>query len=79
MIFWPALLAGLVLLAVGILLIRKRSEVAEANAKLQRSTFGRGGESTAQRSTPGQMRLVGIFALILGSALVIASFLNLNW
>jgi hypothetical protein len=78
-IFWPALLGGVLSLAIGIGILVKRSGIARANADAQRAGFGKYGEQTARNSTPGRVASVGVVAVLMGLALIVASFLNLNW
>ncbi|MFC9336421.1 hypothetical protein [Arthrobacter sp. NPDC057009] len=78
-IFWPAFLGGLLSLAIGIVIFFKRSGIAKTNADAQRAGFGKYGEQTARNSTPSRVASVGVVAILMGLALVVASFLNLKW
>lgn len=80
-IFWPALLAGLGSLAGGVLLVRHRDRVARANAQLQQETFGDGpaARRNRRRSTGRTMGRVGGMWMAMGLALVVLSFLGLDW
>lgn len=80
-VFWPALIGGALLIPGGIALIRHREEVARFNADLQRQTFGDGAaaEQVQRASTPRNVAIPGVFALVMGAALVVASFLGLDW
>lgn len=80
-VFSSALIGGALLIPGGIALIRHREKVARFNADLQRQTFGDGAvaEQVQRAATPRNVAIPGVFALVMGAALVVASFLGLDW
>ena len=60
-------------LALGIVLIVMRTKVSAMNAHAQRSFFGKGGETRAQRSTPTAIMFVGFVAIAIGAFALIAA------
>lgn len=76
-IFWPALIAGAVLVLVGVVVLAFAQRV---------NAFVRSGQDhvrpalfTDRRSTPKTARAVGVALMLFGVVGVVLSALNLNW
>jgi hypothetical protein len=59
MVNWVEFGSGLVVLAIGVVLIVCRTKLARINADTLRSFWGGRGESAARRSTPTQAAVAG--------------------
>ena len=68
---WIELTSGVVVLALGVLLIVYRAKLAGINASALRSFWG--SPRTARRSTPLQATLTGAFFLLLAAFLIVQS------
>jgi hypothetical protein len=71
---WVELLAGVVFLAIGILIVIFRKQLAEFNAASLRGYFGAAGDRTARRSTPVQIAITGIIFVGISIFLIVSSF-----
>lgn len=78
-IFWPAFIVGIVVIAAGIFIIIKRVPLARLSADSQRATFGKAGERVAKASTPMNVVIPGVGAIVVGVTGVVMSLLDLNW
>ncbi len=70
---WVELASGVIVLALGMLLIVYRAKLASMNARALRSFWGSRSEGTARRSTPLQATLTGGFFILLAVFLIVQS------
>jgi hypothetical protein len=80
-VFWPALIGGALAMAAGLALLKHRASVAKLTADMQRQTFGESAPARRFQSaaTSRSMLYPGVGALVIGTALVVTSFLGLDW
>ena len=75
----PSLLIGISMIIIGVIVLAKRSPIATSNASAQRAFFGKQGERVARNSTPAQVAVVGVFAILLGAGGIVLAFSGLGF
>jgi 2-hydroxychromene-2-carboxylate isomerase len=80
-VFWPALIGGVLSVAGALALLKHRAAVARFTADMQRQTFGEGVPARRFQSaaTSRNMLYPAVIWLVMGIALVVTSFLGLDW
>lgn len=78
-VFWPALIGGLVCIAIGAILIINKSRAAQLNADAQKATFGKLSKQNVKNSTPNKMLYNGAGIICVGIVGIVLSLLDLNW
>lgn len=77
-VFWPAFVAGIVVIIVGVLSIVLHDPLLRLTSEIQRTTLGRVGNRVSNKTPKGSMIAAGVGFIAFGILAVVMSFFFLR-